>query len=113
MKKTLVWTGLLTAAAFLISAAAARGFSLLGFINTLFYITAFIILLALLTTIVQKGFFDGIFFSFRKVFEIQQQDDGEEISRLSDLFKNRTGPLYGAGAALLAIMLAALGLYYL
>lgn len=113
MKKTLIWTGLLTAAAFLISAAAARGFSLLSFINTIFYITAFMLLLALLTTIVQKGFFDGIFFSFRRVFEIQQPDDGEEISRLSDMFRSSPGPFFRVGAALLAIMLAALGLYYL
>jgi hypothetical protein len=85
--------------------------SLLHFIDISFYFSAALILVSLLTMVVQKGFFDGIFYSFRSVFN--RSGDKEEVTPLSDLISFRYNLLLSVGLVLLIIMIGSLFFYYL
>ena len=61
--------------------------SWLHFINSMFYIVGALITLSLISLVIQKGFFDVTFISFRKLFKphVQTQDEEDEIRRLSEI----------------------------
>ena len=59
--------------------------SWLHFINTTFYIVGGLFTLSLLLLVIQKGFFDVTFISFRKLFIPNHKDEEDEIRKLSDI----------------------------
>ncbi|MEH6942091.1 DUF3899 domain-containing protein [Bacillus sp. JJ722] len=89
--------------------------SLLHFINISFYFSSAYIGLGLLILIVDRGFFDGISYSFRKMFlksHPQHADEEHELVPLSQLINVPYSQLLTSGLALLVIMLVGLFFYY-
>lgn len=60
---------------------------LLAFINTSFTISSILLFLSLLTTVTKRGFFDGITYSFRRIFASSQPD-----KQLEDDIRNEMRP---------------------
>ncbi|MFJ7637478.1 DUF3899 domain-containing protein [Peribacillus sp. NPDC097225] len=116
MKKILIGTGFGIVLSILLSLIFHQALSLLNFINMTFYISGGLILLALVTFVVQRGFFDVVFYSFRRVFQIQNQHVGEEkedIPKLSDIISLSSSFTLVVGLILFCIMLLSLAVYYL
>ena len=116
MKKILIGTGFGIVLSILLSLIFHQALSLLNFINMTFYISGGLILLALVTFVVQRGFFDVVFYSFRRVFQIQNQHVGEEkedIPKLSDIISLSSSFSLVVGLIMLCIMLLSLAVYYL
>ena len=115
MKKILIGTGSGIALSILLSLIFHHALSLLDFINMTFYISGGLILLSLVTFVVQRGFFDVAFYSFRRVFQIQNQHIGEEkedIPKLSDIISLSSSYSLVLGLIMLCIMLLSLAIYY-
>ncbi|PLS15468.1 hypothetical protein CVD28_22395 [Bacillus sp. M6-12] len=116
MIKIAKWTGIMIALALAASLLLYKSISLLYFIDILFYISGALLLFSLLTLVVRKGFFDAMFYSFRKVFGPQKIGgdlDEEDIPLLSSLIGFEYAGTFLVGLSLLAIMLVALFIYYL
>lgn len=116
MKKILIGTGFGIVLSILLSLIFHQALSLLNFINMTFYISGGLILLSLVTFVVQRGFFDVVFYSFRRVFQIQNQHVGEEkedIPKLSDIISLSSSFSLVLGLIMLCIMLLSLAVYYL
>ena len=86
----------------------------LQFINITFYFYSTYIFIGLLLFVVNGGFFDGMSYSFRKMFKRQhQEDDQKEIEPLSQIITIPYFPLLYSGLGLLLINLLSLFIYYL
>ncbi|NLP50714.1 DUF3899 domain-containing protein [Bacillus sp. RO1] len=93
--------------------------NLLSFINTSFIISSVFIFISLFTLVVQKGFFDGITYSFRRIFASSQpdkeleQDIRNEMRPPSELLQPvSTQQILLASLLLLICMLISLFMYY-
>ncbi|WP_053073808.1 DUF3899 domain-containing protein [Bacillus sp. LL01] len=93
--------------------------SLLTFINTSFLYSSILIFLSLLTLVTQKGFFDGITYSFRRIFASSQADKQlehdirNEMRPPSELLQPlSTQPMLMASLLLFLCMLGSLFVYY-
>jgi hypothetical protein len=87
--------------------------SLLHYINISFYFSSAYIALGLLILVVDKGFFDGISYSFRRTFKkTNTNEDEDDIIPLSELISLPYSQLLYSGLALLSIMLICLMFYY-
>jgi membrane protein YdbS with pleckstrin-like domain len=93
--------------------------TLLSFINTSFIISSVFIFISLFTLVVQKGFFDGITYSFRRIFASSQpdkeleEDIRNEMRPPSELLQPvSTQQILLASLLLLICMLIALFMYY-
>jgi len=93
--------------------------NLLTFINTSFTISSVFIFISLFTLVVQKGFFDGITYSFRRIFASSQpdkeleQDIRNEMRPPSELFQPlSTQHVFVASLLLFLCMLISLLMYY-
>lgn len=64
-----------------------KAIDLLAFINTSFTISSILLFLSLLTTVTKRGFFDGITYSFRRIFASSQPD-----KQLEDDIRNEMRP---------------------
>lgn len=111
LKKNFLWTFVVLFLVFLLSLVIYREISLLHFINLSFYVSGGLLMLSLLTLVIQKGFFDAIFLSFRSILE--RGDNKDEETPLSALISYKYNTLLSVGLLLLLIMLGALFLYYL
>ncbi|WP_060665188.1 DUF3899 domain-containing protein [Bacillus sp. CHD6a] len=96
-----------------------KEFTLLSFINTSFIISSIFIFISLFTLVVQKGFFDGITYSFRRIFASSQpdkeleEDIRNEMRPPSELLQPvSTKQLLLASILLLFCMLISLFMYY-
>lgn len=91
--------------------------TLISFINLSFYVSSLLILFSLLVFVVQKGFFDGISYGFRKLFKRNNKDpfgsyeQEEEILPLSEMIRISFSPLLISGLILLLLMLIGLWIY--
>ena len=115
MKNILIGTISGIVLSILLSFMFHQGFSLLNFINMTFYISGGLILLSLVTFVVQRGFFDVVFYSFRRVLQIQNQHVGEEkedIPKLSEVISLPSSFSLVIGLIMMAIMLVSLVAYY-
>ncbi|MCM3616865.1 DUF3899 domain-containing protein [Sutcliffiella horikoshii] len=61
--------------------------TLLAFINTSFTFSSILLFLSLLTLVTKRGFFDGITYSFRRIFASSQPD-----KQLEDDIRNEMRP---------------------
>ncbi|WP_407936282.1 DUF3899 domain-containing protein [Litchfieldia alkalitelluris] len=99
----------------LISLIFYKEFSLLHFINITFGFSSIFILFGLLTFITKKGFFDGITYSFRKLYKhttrYQVIEDLDEMRMPSETINNIPFIFLITGVSLLFIMIIALLLY--
>ncbi|WP_019240495.1 MULTISPECIES: DUF3899 domain-containing protein [Bacillus] len=90
--------------------------SLLQFINISFYFSSAYIILGLVILVVEKGFFDGISYSFRRMFKRNSVPEAEEdvnhITPLSELISLPYSQLLYSGLIVLIIMSIALWFYY-
>ncbi len=93
--------------------------NLLTFINTSFTISSVFIFISLFTLVVQKGFFDGITYSFRRVFASSQpdkeleQDIRNEMRPPSELLQPLSiQHIFVASLLLFLCMLISLFMYY-
>ncbi|MEA3322172.1 MAG: DUF3899 domain-containing protein [Bacillota bacterium] len=93
--------------------------TLLSFINTSFIISSVFIFISLFTLVVQKGFFDGITYSFRRIFASSQpdkeleEDIRNEMRPPSELLQPvSTQQILLASLLLLICMLISLFMYY-
>lgn len=115
MKKILIGTGSGIVLSILLSLVVHHTLSLLNFINMAFYISGGLILLSLITFVVQRGFFDVVFYSFRRLFQIQNQhlkEEKEDIPKLSDVVALPSSFSLILGLIMMAIMLISLAVYY-
>ena len=88
--------------------------SLLHFINISFYFCYTYISIGLLIYVVNNGFFDGISYSFRKIFRRNNnEDEAEEIVPLSEMVTIPHSLLLKSGVILVFIICISLVLYYL
>ena len=114
MKKYSLWTSFFILLAICLSFIIYHELSLVYFIDITFYLASSILLFSLLLFVIQKGLFDGIFYSFRKFFESQKPSgEQEEISRLSNILSINLGVFFLIGLSLLVVVLGGLGIYYL
>ena len=88
--------------------------SLLHFINITFYIVGGLFTLSLLLFVIQKGFFDVTFISFRKLFRShhQTQDEEDDIRKLSEIISFPYSQIFIVSLILCIIMLTSLYVYY-
>ncbi|CAH0344478.1 DUF3899 domain-containing protein [Bacillus sp. CECT 9360] len=114
MKKIFIWTAIALGLVFSISFISYGEITLLYFINITFYIAGGLLMLSLFTIVVQRGFFDAIFYSFRTVFESSEsRQKKEEKTPLSELVSFPYNSLVVVGLILLLFVLGALFIYYL
>ncbi|WP_409304654.1 DUF3899 domain-containing protein [Peribacillus sp. SCS-155] len=114
IKKMLLWTGLSLFAVILLSFFAYRRINLFTFINSSFYVSGALLIISFLTLVIQKGFFDGIFYGFRSLTQLRDNSEGnEEITPLSELISFKYSTMLGTGLIMLFLMLIALIGYYL
>jgi hypothetical protein len=91
--------------------------TLISFINLSFYVSSLLILFSLLVFVVQKGFFDGVSYGFRKLFKRNNKDrfgsyeQEDEILPLSEMIRISFSPLLISGLILLLFMLIGLWIY--
>ncbi|MBT2678215.1 DUF3899 domain-containing protein [Bacillus sp. ISL-35] len=94
-----------------------RSLTLLSYIDISFYIASALLFTSLIVYSVNSGFFDTMSYSFRTVFS--KKEDGEkkksfeDMTPLSELVTFNANPLLIVGLLDLALMLAALYVYYL
>ncbi|WP_339149634.1 MULTISPECIES: DUF3899 domain-containing protein [unclassified Sutcliffiella] len=93
--------------------------NLLAFINTSFTYSSILLFLSLLTTVTKRGFFDGITYSFRRIFASSQPDKQleddirNEMRPPSELLQPlSTQPMLFASLLLFLCMLVSLFIYY-
>lgn len=87
--------------------------SLLHFLNISFYFCYTYISIGLLLYIVNNGFFDGISYSFRKMFRRNNKEaETEEIVPLSEMVTIPHSLLLKSGVILVFIMCISLVFYY-
>ncbi|WP_110929088.1 DUF3899 domain-containing protein [Bacillus massiliglaciei] len=115
-KRITVYTIICLLLSVLLSFICYKKISLLHFIDLSFYIAGALFIYSLLTFVIQKGFFDRIFESFR-IFahsEKKLSDDEEADPRsLSELISLPTAAAFGTCIAMLVIVVVALYIYYL
>lgn len=101
---------------FLLSVIVHGEISLLHFINISFYFSSAYLVFGLLMLVVEKGFFDGISYSFRRVFKrnsiSEAEEDVNDIPPLSQIVEIPYSPLLYSGSALMLIMLVTLWFWY-
>ncbi|TYS65705.1 DUF3899 domain-containing protein [Sutcliffiella horikoshii] len=119
IRSSLVFFFILLLATFATSWIYYGEITLLSFINTSFIISSVIIFISLFTLVVQKGFFDGITYSFRRIFASSQpdkeleQDIRNEMRPPSELLQPvSTQQLLLASLLLLICMFISLFMYY-
>ncbi|WP_157663735.1 DUF3899 domain-containing protein [Sutcliffiella horikoshii] len=119
IKSSLVFFLILLLATFGTSWIYYGGINLLNFINTSFTISSIFIFISLFTLVVQKGFFDGITYSFRRIFASTQpdkeleQDIRNEMRPPSELLQPlSTQHIFTASMLLFLCMLISLFMYY-
>ncbi|TYS61077.1 DUF3899 domain-containing protein [Sutcliffiella horikoshii] len=119
IKSSLVFFLILLLATFGTSWIYYGGINLLTFINTSFTISSIFIFISLFTLVVQKGFFDGITYSFRRIFASTQpdkeleQDIRNEMRPPSELLQPlSTQHIFTASMLLFLCMLISLFMYY-
>jgi hypothetical protein len=109
MKKNLIGTLVALFLSIILPKLMYGEISLLHFINASFCISAGLLLLSLLTMVIQKGFFDAIFHSFRTTFQVgARKEERNEITPISQLITFNYSPLVVVGVVLFIIMLGAL-----
>ncbi|MBD1383050.1 DUF3899 domain-containing protein [Metabacillus arenae] len=90
--------------------------SLVDFINISFIISGLLILFSLLLVVVNGGFFDGVSYGFRRLFQSGgktiTKKEVEEMIPLSEMIDIEYAPILFAGILLGIIMLAGLFIYY-
>ena len=88
--------------------------SWLLFINMTFYVVIVLFCISLLALVIQKGFFDVVFYSFRKFSksEVDSLNEEKEIRKLSEIFSLPYRHIFIVGLILTCIMLIALNFYY-
>ncbi|MGN1401508.1 MAG: DUF3899 domain-containing protein [Bacillus sp. (in: firmicutes)] len=100
----------------LLSLLIHKELSLLHFINISFYFCSAYIMAGALFLVIDRGFFDGISYSFRKMFrntnKMETEDDKNEIIPLSELFTMPYSSLLYSGLIIMAFMLVGLWLWY-
>ncbi|MGM9927272.1 MAG: DUF3899 domain-containing protein [Bacillus sp. (in: firmicutes)] len=98
---------------FVLSFTIYKQVSLLHFINISFYFSSSYIFLGLLLFVTNKGFFDGISYSFRKMFKSNHpEEDKNDIVPLSELISLSHSKFLTCGILVLSIMLICLWFYY-
>lgn len=115
MKKTLIGSGSGIVLSIFLSLIFYQDISLLNFINMTFYIGGGLILFSLVTFVIQRGFFDIIFYSFRRLSQINNkhlEEDKEDIRKLSDVVSVPTSFSLVIGLIMIGIMLISLVFYY-
>ncbi|SFB97685.1 protein of unknown function [Bacillus sp. OV322] len=115
MKKTATYFFILLLLTLLLIFAVDHELSLLHFINMSFYVGGAVLFIGILGFVTQKGFFDGISYSFRRIFRAKYEsgDELEDIPRLSGIVSMDLRPALFSGLLLLAIMMVSLYIYYL
>lgn len=88
--------------------------SLLHFINSLFYIVGGLFIVSLISFVIQKGFFDVTFISFRKLLNPNRQlpDEENDIRKLSEIISFPHSLFFIVSLILCIIMIAFLYVYY-
>ena len=89
-----------------------REISLLHFINISFYFCYAYISIGILLFIVNKGFFDGISYSFRRLLRRNNKEEESEITPLSEIVAIPHSLLLKSGIILVFIMCIGLVIYY-
>jgi hypothetical protein len=115
LKKTATYFFILLLLTLLLIFAVYRDLSLLYFINMSFYVGGAVLFMGILGFVTQKGFFDGISYSFRRIFRAKYEsgDEMEDIPRLSGIVSMDLRPALLSGLMLLVIMMISLYIYYL
>ena len=88
MKRILFGTVIGLLLAIVLPLVMNRELSLLHFINSMFYIVGGLFILSLISFVIQKGFFDVTFISFRKMTQnhmCKQQAEEDDIRKLSEI----------------------------
>ncbi len=99
----------------LLSLMIHKEITLLYFINISFYFCSAYIMLGLLLMVVDKGFFDGISYSFRKVFKRTnklESDEDSDITPLSEVVSIPYSPFLYSGLVIMGFMLIGLMFWY-
>ncbi|MFS0782881.1 DUF3899 domain-containing protein [Bacillus sp. 1P06AnD] len=116
-KRILITVAATLLASVLLSFIAYKQLALLHFINISFYFSSAYIMAGLLILVVDKGFFDGMSYSFRRLFKRNSSseagEDVNDIVPLSQLVNLPYSSLLISGFILLGIMLISLMVFYL
>lgn len=114
MKRILFGTVIGLLLAIVLPLVMNRELSLLHFINSMFYIVGGLFILSLISFVIQKGFFDVTFISFRKLLKphVQTQAEEDDIRKLSEIISFPHSQIFIIGLILCIIMLASLYVYY-
>lgn len=121
LKKKSTRVTAIVAATLLISALLSvilyNQLALLHFINISFYFSSGYLLIGLLILVVEKGFFDGMSYSFRRLFKrnsvSEAGEDTTDITPLSELVSVPYSSLLYSGCIVLAVMLISLAFFYM
>lgn len=115
MKKTMIWTVAMVLLSLILSLVLYHEITLRSFLDMIFYITGCLLIFSLFTLVLQKGFFDVIHYSFRKVSPSKSTETEEEgeMRRLSDLITLNLSIPFSTGFILLLILIIGLYVYYL
>jgi len=99
---------------FILSLLVYQEISLLHFINISFYFCYAYISIGIFLYVVNNGFFDGISYSFRKMFRRNnKEEETDKIVPLSEIMPIPHSLLLRSGVILVFIMCISLVLYYL
>jgi Domain of unknown function (DUF3899) len=115
MKHVLIGTVIGLLLAIFLPLVIYQELSWLQFINMTFYIVGGLFTFSLLSLVIQKGFFDVTFRSFRKFLQAKHNHldvEDEEIRKLSDIISLPYGGTFIVGLILTTIMLISLYFYY-
>ncbi|MFJ5622422.1 DUF3899 domain-containing protein [Peribacillus loiseleuriae] len=115
MKKTMIWTMVMVLLSLILSLVLYHEITLRSFLDMIFYITGCLLTFSLFTLVLQKGFFDVIHYSFRKVLPSKstEREEESEMRRLSDLITLNLSIPFSTGFILLLILIIGLYVYYL
>ncbi|WP_028393142.1 DUF3899 domain-containing protein [Bacillus cihuensis] len=115
MKKTMIWTGAMVLLSLILSLVFYHEITLRSFLDMIFYIAGLLLTFSLFTFVLQKGFFDVIHYSFRKVLPSKSTETEEksEIRKLSELITFNLSVPFSTGFTLLLILIIGLYVYYL
>ncbi len=119
IRTTLIFFFALLGATLITSYLYYGSVTLLTFINTSFTYSSILVFLSLLTLVTKRGFFDGITYSFRRIFASSQPDKQlendirNEMRPPSELLHPLSiQPMLIASLLLFLCMMASLFIYY-
>jgi hypothetical protein len=113
MKPILIGTAIGLLVAVFLPFLIYQELSWLHFINTTFYMIGALFTFSLLSFVIQKGFFDVTFRSFRKLVQMQHDSvEDEEIRPLSKTIMLPYRRAFIVGLILMSIMFISLYFYY-